>query len=498
MIPVLIVDDDFLVCRFLTQLIDWEGNGYELLGTAGDGARALAVIREKQPRILITDIEMPVMNGIDLVKEVRKADSGMKILILSCHDDLAHVKEGIRSGADEYFLKEELTKEKLLEILSSFSEELAETQKQELPEEVSPGKPAPAEEKHLLQLLEGTAADTGEGRPDGVLAVRIADYADRAMLSSTEQRESFYRSFCQLLLEEASAKGDVKVCHVRGGWFALLVYFPAGGARQDVQYSLLELGNRILHQTDRQFEMKAATGIAEMDGSRDIAAAWTRARNLLGFAFYERNAVFTDWQYGELKETIPKEAADFLEQAEQWKVKGETGRIREGAEEAVRAFQKEKTREAAAAAWVRSCDGIFQRPVRPAPRKFEELRTLGEEYAAQAEKQFREQYPYSDSIAEAVQYIQQNFRENITQQAAADAVHLTPAYLSFMFHKETGVTFSEYLQNCRLEEAKKLLRETGKKVREISEDAGYNDYRHFCRLFKKTTGMTPQDYRKRQ
>lgn len=492
---ILIVDDDVLVCRFLSQLVDWEGNGYELVGIARDGSQALTLIEEKHPHILITDIEMPVMNGIDLVKQIRKTEHEMKILILSCHDDFAHVKEGMRAGADEYFLKDELTGKKLLELLETFSGELS-SRREESAEEVA-AKKIEAEEKYLLQLLEGTAVDVAGRFADAILAVHVTEYEERASLRTMEERESFYRAFTSMLRKQISDQLKGRVCHVRGGWFALLVSFTRELGWQEQQYLLLELTNKIQHQADKHFELKVGIGIVGIwDYGNDIAEAWERARGLLGYAFYERKQVFVSWQYPPMGRELPEAAEYFLEKAAEWNAKRDPEKIREGVKAALESFEKEKTREAVVAGWLRNADGIFQIKMRSLPKKIEGLQNLGKEYTEACKH--HEADLYSDSIAEVIRYIQENYRNNITLNAAANAVHLTPTYLSYMFHKETNVTFSDYLQNCRMEHAKELLIDTGEKVREISEMVGYNDYRHFCKSFKKQVGVTPQEYRKRR
>lgn len=483
---VLIADDDFLVCRFLTQIIDWERNGYELAGIARDGSQAMALIREQQPDILITDIEMPVMDGIELVRQIRKNGNPMKILILSCHDDLAHVKEGIRAGADEYFLKDELSGQKLLELLGSFSREMS-----------SGESSSEAEEKHLIQLLEGTASEVSGSRANAVLAVHVTAYEERASLRTAEQREGFYRTFAAVLKSQVPDTVQARACHVRGGWFALLAGFDRNVGRQDQQYHLLELSNRILYQADRQFELTVQIGIAEAElYGGDMAAAWDQARALTGYAFYEKKQVFCSWQYRPMGNLLPAEASDFLEKAEEWRIRRDWERIRLSAEQTRKAFEQERTREPLVAAWLRNADEIFRIRDRGTVTQFEQLRELGAEYAAACVQKHPGEQMYSDSITEVIRYIQENYRSNLTLNDAAEAVHLTPTYLSYMFHKETEVTFSEYLQNCRIEHAKELLTGTEEKIRVIGELAGYNDYRHFCKTFKRVVGMTPQEYRK--
>lgn len=102
----------------------------------------------------------------------------------------------------------------------------------------------------------------------------------------------------------------------------------------------------------------------------------------------------------------------------------------------------------------------------------------------------------SKAVVLVKEYIYEHYREDLTLTDAAGRVHLNQNYLSSLFKKETGLTFVAYLQNYRIEQAKKLLRETTMRVSKLPAEVGYSDARHFAKLFKKITGLTPSEYRK--
>ncbi len=93
------------------------------------------------------------------------------------------------------------------------------------------------------------------------------------------------------------------------------------------------------------------------------------------------------------------------------------------------------------------------------------------------------------------QYVAGHYREKCSLDAVANEVHLNPSYLSWLFKEEMGITFSQFVQSCRMEYVKKQLSDTDYTVQVIAEQAGYSDLKHFRKLFKNTTGMTPNDYR---
>ncbi len=108
MLKILIVDDDYLVRAYLKEVIDWEAYGFEILEDVEDGENALEFLKGHEVDLMFTDISMPIMNGIELIKEVRKINDALRIVVLSCHDDFNYVKEALKNGADDYVLKNDL------------------------------------------------------------------------------------------------------------------------------------------------------------------------------------------------------------------------------------------------------------------------------------------------------------------------------------------------------------------------------------------------------
>ncbi len=124
MYKILIVDDEIFVRMGLKMSIDWASRGFELLGEASNGQEALEKISETPPDIVITDIKMPVMDGIGLIKEISSSYPAIKCLVLSNYDEFELVKEAMKLGAVDYFLKVTIESDKLLEALEQVCEKL--------------------------------------------------------------------------------------------------------------------------------------------------------------------------------------------------------------------------------------------------------------------------------------------------------------------------------------------------------------------------------------
>jgi two-component system response regulator YesN len=102
---------------------------------------------------------------------------------------------------------------------------------------------------------------------------------------------------------------------------------------------------------------------------------------------------------------------------------------------------------------------------------------------------------YTRPVRDAQRYIQKNFVNPLTLECVAKQIHLNASYFSTAFKKETGKNFSEYLSTCRINEAKRLLRESNLNISQICSAVGYADIKHFSRLFTKTVGIKPSEYR---
>lgn len=117
MIRVLLVDDEFLVCTYLRQLIDWEANGCRIVGQAGNGTQAVEKINALKPDLVFLDVNMPEMDGIELIRYIHAEHPSIKVVMLSSYSDYHYVRETMKFGASDYILKHELNPEELTGLL---------------------------------------------------------------------------------------------------------------------------------------------------------------------------------------------------------------------------------------------------------------------------------------------------------------------------------------------------------------------------------------------
>ena len=130
MIKVFLVEDETIIRRGIRDNIDWNANGFEFAGEAGDGEYAYPLILKTEPDILLTDVKMPFMDGLSLSRIVREEFPKTKILIISGYDDFEYAREAISIGVDQYILKP-VTRMSLRKVLQELKEKIEAEQEQE-------------------------------------------------------------------------------------------------------------------------------------------------------------------------------------------------------------------------------------------------------------------------------------------------------------------------------------------------------------------------------
>ncbi len=383
---ILLADDDFLVRTYLSGSIEWEKNGFSLVGAAQDGEEALEMIRKHQPQILLTDIDMPVMNGIELIRKIKEGGSSLQVIVLSCHDDFVYVKEAMRLGAEEYILKDNITPDKLLQVLKDLCAETEDN------ESASSGISLAEEQEQLLQLLNGERNGTGLIRPDAMMAIQVLNYDEQYAYLSVEQKERFFHALIQNCKEACSNMAETQAIHVRGSLVAVFCKFRKGLSTQELQRNLQESANRIRSYLDRYLAVSVQIGISKAGVFReDVQAYWENAQNALAHNFYERRPVFYGWQCNRMGNALPESAELFLEKAEEYLLQHDSSTMKEAMQQVLDTFEREKTCGTQVCEWSRKADKILRIDARPAPEVFFRFVSIRSSICPPARKSFRTQ-----------------------------------------------------------------------------------------------------------
>lgn len=533
-IKVFLVEDEVIIRSGVKKSINWEQEGYEFVGEASDGELAYPMILKEKPDILITDIRMPFMDGLELSRLVKKELPDIKILILSGYDEFEYAKKAIKIGVTEYLLKP-ISAAELTEVLNAVAEtirqeneekNLLETYFAEMRENTERDKMRLFEKLLMGDLSMGEILEAGErfGMNLGASCYKIVLFKILANLENHVYAEQMVDA-CSAVEQAASMMEGVYVFQ-RGveGWAFLLT-------AQDEKS--MEESAKILYQNLKQ-AMKNYTQLEYFGG---IGSTVPRIRSLKQ-SFREADRAFAARFVEEANQIISQKEFEKNQMEEGLKMQGvvQIGKSREmlqkflsnGTREEVKAFsdayisriEEENIRSTMVRQYVvidvcivilSFCERIssanrLQEEAEELQKMMQKIHSLSEikKYVVRLLNEAIELRDaesgrrYSDLIAAAKKEIENHYMtEEISLNTVAISVGMSPSYFSSIFSKEAGKTFVEYLTEVRIEKAKEFLMCSSMKTSEIGYEVGYKDPHYFSYIFKKVQGCSPKEYRAR-
>jgi len=518
MIKRLLVDDDYLVRMYLLAVADWKKEGFEIVADVQDGEQALEKIEELKPELVITDISMPVMDGIELIKEIRNRQIPCRIIVLSCHDSYPHVKEALKQGADDYILKNELKNENICNILDNLRNKIIEAREE-------------AKQKKILSQLVDLGSNELRKKFLNIMTENDYDYDYDYDYNQLQEKSHTYGIYLSLLktavivikilkpfhnLEFFNEKNQeifsrlIKICQeILGDTNQYEII-----AKTEYEYILILDGVLIpetsifhsivskLYMTINQIiQLSSVIVVSDVCIGKDsLKHAYLHATQALDSSFYKKDNIY----HYELKNTPVLEKTSFnrfYDDVKKLLITSNIDGIMEQSRNQILRFEKEFTKPEIVIDWVREMDNILRverkNDVYEQILHIEQVRELIDSYGDHIHY-----YPNISTkitnitVAQTIEYITQNYKKAISLVSVAETLKVNSTYLSRIFKQETKMNFTDYLNFCRIENAKSLLSSTNKKIKDVSIDCGFYDYRYFCKMFKKTVGQNPLSYRR--
>lgn len=518
----LLVDDDFLVRTYLKMLPSWEKAGFDIVADVRDGEEALEVLDKESIELVVTDIAMPLVDGIELIKEIRKRYTGVYIIVLSCHDEFEYVKQAMKEGADEYVLKNTLNEESLYTLLVDADKKLGEKSgKEEKRQPVDKNKQMAGINKKFLffnKVLAGTmtveereeerkrSGVRGKYQNSAVVLMRLEEFGDGKDPLEEVKKEQYCLEFLEKIYagkkkDGEGPKAETEVIYLGNGNFCCFVDL-SDIYKSSAMYQILMDVSSACYKLCQQEEYTYRIGVSNICiGSDALRQAYQQARLMIKMEFYSKDNISYYEVENEMGTELPMEARALLEQFDTIKHGNKKAEFEKLADAAVEAFEREKTESTLVLQWLKKIEHFLTEHL---PEKKCMIHNIGQvrerlkEISEQLFECKRIDIPekLNQSVRRAVEYTMRHYREGISLNDVAGAAGVNSTYLSYLFHQEMGIGFANYLLNLRIEYAKKLLRESNLKIVKISEQAGFNDYHYFSKVFKKTVGKSPARYRK--
>lgn len=510
MYKVLLVDDEPTIREGLSTLIPWDELGFQVVDTAANGQEALQKCEQIHPDLLIADIRMPGMSGLELIKSVRSTELDMHVLILSGYADFEYAKQAIAHRIDGYLLKP-VDEDELTVYLVKIREQLDEASSLKNRSEDREFMM----EKEIQSLLSKEAdhmtADTG-------LNKKLNWDSYEVILIKPDTSNEVVPAHLTLIKNKLRALFDERG---RGVVFAMEPYLGIvlNGCLGD------DLNRRSIYKEIREAcsEHVFVVSGGEVSSWSEIADSYRTALKRMKDRFFLENGTIPLTE--SYRDSMPIESPEYAKQLDRY-FSGATDTLylalEIGNHAAARQLIQETAEEMAGSGsteeeiktrFVQMFSTVLDKLTHNRSEVhslelraglleiYKETRYLGlvERLASIAEGMAisMESSGTDIQIKRMIDLIHRNFRENLKLEKLAELFNYNSAYLGKLFKQATGEHFNTYLDKVRIEQAKLLL-EQGLKVYMVAEKVGYANVDYFHTKFRKYVGTSPSVYKKKE
>lgn len=531
---VIIADDERIVLNGLKNTFDWEQHGFEVCGLAENGKEALDLIEAKKCHVVVTDIRMPDMDGLELTRKIKEKYPYIHVIIVSAYSDFEYAQEAIKHGVSGYLLKP-LKDTELTELILKVKAELKLVELLELTRpnnKVDLNKAvlnSISKETILKKLLDGELNKNFDiksylNSPDWI----SLDGSYSIALCGVEfDRNSAANIWGRLSVNVSlSCLQKMNIPAIEHSGFSVMFLNNSNkynstwrnkitgifeGYRNSYKKELKEICTEPYQITIGVSNLH--NNISSLKKAFDEAVCAYRHKYFVGAG---RTIFYEDLELREYSELTSKEFAEAVNKIINTIFVGKEGQLLEEINsffsliEIKGNFSKEDLNTKIIEVFfsisqavriddnvdIFSDEGDIINDIQKLS-SYNNLKKWFEDRIVSLFKKVR-LYNYDDSnwmIQKAIHYVKANASKKITLEDIADYLHVNASYFSTTFKKNTGKNFIDYVTELKVEEAKYLLQSSTMKIKEISCKVGYTDYSYFCKIFKKTEGVTPLEFR---
>lgn len=525
MIKILLADDEHIIKKGIREHIDWEALGAVVCAEASDGKEALRMVQEHQPHIIISDIKMPYVNGLEMIEEVKKICINCSVIFISGHDEFSYVQKALTLGALDYILKPIdplYLQERLKEIIKSIHtrnkeqsalEHSKKAQMRQFLQSITLGNESPLQiRKNLLSMSEEV-----KHKWFYILSLQIDLYYHIAGKHVEQNADIIRREFYHLV-DVFDSSSVYRISESLSSYEICLICDSQSELKEKLQQGL-----QSIHQITKKFGFSVTIGVSNpLTSLKELHRALIDAQNALELKFIKGgDAIYHAKDYEVYRSTFHGEQylpdTTLLMQALK---EGNVDALKEQFEHIIENILTNKEPKRALhylSAEVLhhiieilkkrdlSIDEVFDNPINQWAElgKIQTVQDFSERFIEQLISVSmyiakRRDYHASQILDQAIGYIKEKYCENsLSLEEVAKSAGMSPCYFAVIFKQQTGKTFNRYLTDVRINIAKDLILYTDEKSYEIGPKVGYDNASYFSTVFKKTTGMSPSEYKKR-
>lgn len=504
---IMIIDDELIMRQGIKYMLNWEQEGFQLVGEASDGKEGLRLIEEMHPDIILLDVVMPVLNGIEFSDVVREKYPEIQFIILSGYDNFEYVKATLLNGAVDYILKPAINAETLLQALHKAVKKI-------------PGMQLKKAHQVSIEMQ---------------LEKWILGYQDEISSMDLEKELPYSRfRVAGMNLKQMCENKKENMAHTEG---LILGYLKTDDTCKTIsvllkkEFLILVLNYRVKEEENINNRLKYCVdklSVIRPEVYAVVSESFTNIQNirecwqkeimpLLGMKFYfaDRNLLTVE-RGAETEIRQRKEQRFAYEHYNKYLIHGQLAEalsmfqeyIWSACEMRMEEYRLKNLTKNLLYNFLIEAERYGVQTEEVQEQYFEEI-----EWASSAEQFLKvldtlveslgkvlnsEDIQYGEKVRKMKAYIARNYDQNLTLASLSERFGFSYHYLSFYFNKQAREGFSEYLNKIRIQKACELLRGNEKSISEISRLIGYSDHAYFCRVFKKMTGQTPTNYRRIQ
>lgn len=509
MFTVVLADDEPMILKGLERLIDWKKLGITIVGTACDGAEAFKLIKKFKPDMIVSDINMPNLTGIELLKRIKADEQSTRVIFISGYQEFEYARDALKYGAVDYLLKPINEKQLTIAIEKIINEKIENT----------------ASEQHLTLQLNLDNEDEGKAVEEAYLSANshVIDGGGHygVICCGIDEDEIFEKDDCEIVIFTSLNIIEQLVSDIEGHWVInknnriyVLVYHHV---YSEVESLISTLPSKIIDTiwTEINQQLSVSTGQVVSDINHIRDAYQMANEGMDSKYFYGKSNVIPYRETHRSKYTLEDH---YVAQV--------------GILNSIMSYDKSKICKAVTyymdivkdvSIWdkksaINYCLATLvfvTRHIEDSTIQLENMdikvvraRLVQTSYYSEMIEIMVELYEHlleeisvyvntkeNTEIIKVKKYIQMHYSEPIKLETLADLVYMNPNYFSGYFKKHVGMKYKEYLTMIRINEAEKIILSTDKKVYEIAEAVGFGDYRHFSVVFKKIKGKSPSEYK---
>lgn len=540
---ILIVDDEKIVRIALSTLIKWDEYGFKLMGAVADGYKALEVIETESIDIVIMDLVMPNMDGLELIRTLNERKFTGKFVVLSNYDDYAYVREAMKLGAEDYMLKLTLKPDELILLLKKISEQLLmerELKEQDIHMKIKLNETQLQQrnsiwrellldqEQDMVYLLQETQK---YGIPFDRLAgnlimIRIDDYVEALSNGKINNKRLLSFSIANIAKETVSDHFAFDFIEMESNQYIVIVYEQTGYSDES---SWLLLMNNLVQMLKLYLNLSVSITLSDaFVDLKQLREQYTYCLRASTNNFYTGPASVLVAGHSKLTQSL--HSINYVEWLDQVKAAVEVGNTKLVLENISILFNEAKQIKWDPSALkfhllglLSDLDNLILKWNTQVLSSTEQNRvgatTLLESFESdisQAESMEGLSLSIEQAMQEAInllyqvkcniyrkevlritEILQENVENKITLDRLAQEVNMNVNYLCRVFKQDTGRSIVQYMNELKINKAIELLKLPDTRIKEVASQVGIDDPFYFNRVFKKVVGLSPSDFRKK-